>query len=201
MSAMLFPLSPSPDMAGEERACATKPGVFSGEETERIVAIASGRSRVAAEVGRVGEVDLGYRSASLSWLHPADVPWVFERLGTVVRELNGRWFGFDLAGFHDPLQVTRYEAAAAGQYDWHTDRGTFVTGNPPRKLTVVVQLTDPATYDGGDLELLPARDPLRVGRQIGDVHVFPSFVLHRVTPVTAGARVSLVGWVVGPRFR
>jgi PKHD-type hydroxylase len=197
----VFPFSPSPDAAGEERPYATKPGVFSREETETILATARLRARSAAEVGRAGEVDLGYRSAALTWLHPADMPWVFERLAAVIRELNGRWFGFDLTGFHDPLQVTRYEAAAGGQYDWHTDRGTFISGNPPRKLTVVVQLTEPDAYDGGDLELLTARDPLRVDRQIGGVHVFPSFVLHRVSPVTSGARVSLVGWVVGPRFR
>jgi PKHD-type hydroxylase len=198
---MSFMVWPSPDSAGEERSCATKADVFTPAEVDQIVAAASARVRAAAEVGRPGAIDRSYRSASLSWLHPADVPWVFERLAAVARELNGRWFGFDLSGFHDPLQVTRYDAADVGQYAWHTDRGTYASGNPPRKLTLVAQLTDGAAYEGGDLELLTARDPLRLDRQIGSVHVFPSFVLHRVTPVTAGARVSLVGWIVGPRFR
>ena len=125
---------------------------------------------------------------------------MFERLAQAISELNGRWFGFDVAGFFDPLQVSRYDSGSGG-FDWHTDRGTFINGRPPRKLTVIVQLTDPGAYEGGEVELLTGRDPLRLDRSLGATHVFPSFVLHRVTRVTKGTRYSIVGWVCGPRFR
>jgi PKHD-type hydroxylase len=191
----------APDVMGEERSYAMQPVVFSTAEASRLASLRQDRPWSPAEVSRPGEIDPAYRSAALRWLHPRDAAWAFQRLDQVVTALNDRWFGFELAGFHDPLQLTRYDAGVSGHYDWHTDRGSFINGNPPRKLTVIVQLSDPADYAGGDLELLLGREPLRADRARGSVHVFPSFVLHRVTPVTAGARLSLVGWVVGPRFR
>jgi PKHD-type hydroxylase len=192
---------PAPDLTGEERSYASQSAVFNAVEVRELCALVPRRHWVPAEVSRPGEVDPVYRSAELSWLQPRDAGWVFERLRQAVEQLNERWFGFDLAGFHDPLQLTRYSADQRGQYDWHTDRGTYINGNPPRKLTVVVQLSESNVYEGGDLELLFGREPLRVDRTQGGLHVFPSFVLHRVTPITSGTRLSLVGWIVGPRFR
>lgn len=192
---------PASDQLGQECSYASQPDVFSGAELRILSALTDGGRWSRAEVSRPGEVSLDYRSAQLSWAHPRDAPWVFDRLIQAVERLNERWFGFDLAGFHDPLQLTRYDAKDGGHYDWHTDRGTFVNANPPRKLTIVVQLSDGNAYTGGDLELLFGREPVRVARAVGGLHVFPSFVLHRVTPVTCGSRLSLVGWVIGPKFR
>lgn len=73
-----------------------------------------------------------------------------------------------------------------------------------RKLSVIVNLTDPQAYEGGDVQL---RDRLgnsmavdRV-RERGTVLVFPSNVAHTVTPVSSGTRNSLVGWFLGPSLR
>ena len=142
-----------------------------------------------------------YRIARLQWLMPPHIDWLYKRFAEYVREANGRWFGFDLDGFHDPLQATLYEAQVRGRYDWHIDRGTHVNNNPPRKLTVVAQLSDSASYTGGDLEILVDRSPQSLDRTPGSVHVLPSFVLHRITPVTAGSRLAIVGWITGPKFR
>ena len=64
-----------------------------------------------------------------------------------------------------------------------------------------MQVSDPDTYDGGDLELFYKAKPIIADRTRGAVVAFPSFVMHRVTPVTRGVRYSLVAWVVGPRWR
>ena len=53
-----------------------------------------------------------------------------------------------------------------------------------RKLTVVVQLSDPADYDGGELEVWPDSTVRTAPRDRGTAVIFPSFALHRVTPVT-----------------
>lgn len=132
---------------------------------------------------------------------PPHIDWLYSRLAEYVREANGRWFGFDLDGFHDPLQATLYEAPVRSHYDWHIDRGTHVNNNPPRKLTVVTQLSDSDSYSGGDLEILVDRAPQSLDRATGSVHIFPSFVLHRITPVEAGSRLAIVGWITGPKFR
>jgi PKHD-type hydroxylase len=194
------PANELPPLAAEA-AYAARVSVFTPEEAARLRAIAAARPSAVAEVSRAGEIDATYRSARLAWLQPSQEPWLFERLARHVEEINRASFGFELAGFHDPLQLTQYAAGDAGHYDWHVDRGTVATGRPPRKLTVVVQLSEPGDYAGGDLELMLGREPTRAARAAGSLHVFPSFVLHRVAPVTHGVRWSLVGWVVGPAFR
>ena len=89
-----------------------------------------------------------------------------------------------------------------------------------RLLSVVVMLTDNSEYEGGELgikyEFLEGflylfectatfslfgsrvnRDEMNMTREIGTVFTFPSYVLHRVTPVTKGFRYSMVTWVEG----
>ena len=175
------------------------PGALSANEISRIHSLLDAGEWLAAEDGP--PTAESYRIARLQWLMPPHIDWLYKRLSEYVREANGRWFGFDLDGFHDPLQATLYEAPTRGRYDWHIDRGTHVNNNPPRKLTVVAQLTDSESYIGGDLEILVARSPQSLDRAPGSVHVFPSFVLHRITPVEAGSRLSIVGWITGPKFR
>ena len=55
--------------------------------------------------------------------------------------------------------------------------------------------------DGGDLELLYGTEPQKLAKARGTFIVFPSFMLHRVTPVTRGTRWSLVAWIAGARWR
>ena len=93
-----------------------------------------------------------------------------------------------------PFQIV----ADSGFYDWHTD---FAGITPRRKLSISVQLSRPEDYDGGDLELLFTSSPYKAARERGKFIVFPSFCLHRVTPVTRGTRWSLVAWVLGTRWR
>ena len=69
-----------------------------------------------------------------------------------------------------------------------------------RKLSVVVQLTSPEEYEGGDFETFEGK-VLSAPKGHGTVLIFPSFVYHHVTPVTAGTRHSLVCWVNGPHIR
>jgi PKHD-type hydroxylase len=111
--------------------------------------------------------------------------------------LNRQHWNLDIAGFGEALQMTRYEGGDEGHYDWHQDFGATIS----RKLSIVVQLTDPDTYEGGDLQIMTSHQPINVERKRGLVAVFPSFQLHRVTPVTSGDRHTLVAWMSGPRFR
>lgn len=102
------------------------------------------------------------------------------------------------------VQIGTYDEDNQGYYDWHVD----VLKNPPnpssmRKLTAVLQLTDPDAYTGGELELkLPfGEEVVTVPKGKGTIVVFPSFLYHRVTPVTSGSRSTAVAWFVGPAFR
>jgi PKHD-type hydroxylase len=68
---------------------------------------------------------------------------------------------------------------------------------------MAMQLTDPSEYEGGNLQVLPTgkTEPQNVRKQRGLIAIFPSYVLHQVTPVTQGSRQSLVAWITGPAFR
>jgi PKHD-type hydroxylase len=146
----------------------------------------------------------GTRSSEIRWInvHDGTSKFVVDTLWYYINEANRNAFGFDINYLPD-IQYTKYTAEQNGKYDWHCD--TF-WANPSafdRKLSVVIQLTDPSEYEGGDFELDPqyAQVPADQIRAKGSVLVFPSFLNHRVTPVTKGERRSLVSWVQGPKFR
>ena len=105
-------------------------------------------------------------------------------------------YGFDIRGFGDALQVARY--TEGDYYDWHMDIGK---GNSStRKISISIQLSDPADYEGGDLEFFGMAD-FQPPRGLGTAIAFPTFLAHRVKPVTRGVRLSLVTWIAGPPFR
>ena len=117
-------------------------------------------------------------------------------------------WGLELAGL-GTLSILRYEES--GHFQWHIDALAHEQADYPglgtgleRKLSVTVNLSDPADYDGGDLEFLNGLGQLITQpelRQRGSVIVFPSTVGHRVTAITRGVRFALVGWMVGPPLR
>jgi len=70
-----------------------------------------------------------------------------------------------------------------------------------RKLSMVVQLSDPAGYIGGNLQLMVSGAAKSMPRDRGSVVIFPSWQVHRVTPLESGVRYSLVAWIWGESFR
>jgi PKHD-type hydroxylase len=148
-----------------------------------------------------GRADAALRRAGLVWLD--DLPGqghVMEALVRAVAAANRTAFGFDLTDFRESAQIARYGAEDQGHFDWHADVGQGPAA-ARRKLTVVVQLSAPDGYGGGALEVRPSTAVLTAPRDRGTMAVFPSPMLHRVTPVTAGERFSLTLWAHGPAFR
>lgn len=140
------------------------------------------------------------RRSQVSWMNKTqDTAWVFEKLAHVASSLNTQYFRFDLTGFGEPLQLTNYDQSENGMYGWHQDYGGKLS--PSRKLSMVMQLTDPSRYEGGNLQVVTGGEPQTVRKQRGLIAVFPSYVLHQVTPVTQGSRQSLVAWISGPAFK
>lgn len=143
-----------------------------------------------------------YRSSEIRWIPAGEHPTINFMLWSYAQTANRNAFGFDINYLND-IQYTTYYANKNGKYDWHHD--TF-WGNPTtfdRKISIVIQLSDPQDYEGGDFEIDPQYQamPANEIRQKGVVIAFPSFVRHRVTPVTKGVRRSLVCWIEGPKFR
>ena len=115
-----------------------------------------------------------------------------------VLKFNNENFKFDLYEFGGKIQYTEYDESYQGHYDWHLDIGE---NNFTRKLTVVIQLSDSSEYEGGELQVHNGQTPYRTcSKEKGSMIMFPSFLLHRVTPVTKGIRRCLVMWFTGPSF-
>ena len=99
--------------------------------------------------------------------------------------------------------INHYKPISVGNYSDGRAQD-FVNENLElvRKLSFVVQLSNPEDYEGGNLQLL-AEDGKSyfAPRQRGTIVIFDSRTQHRVLKVTKGQRKSLVGWVVGPRWK
>lgn len=89
------------------------------------------------------------------------------------------------------------EFATGDGIDWHIDRNS----HPEFKLSCSVPLSAAADFTGGQLQCRvdDRHNYFPVGR--GQVLVFPSWTLHRVSEITTGCRYSLVTWAAGPPFR
>lgn len=145
--------------------------------------------------------DSNYRNSRVSWIPTdTDAMWLYQKLGRMAGEANKRvGWNFDLSGMAEEIQYSDY-GPDNEHYDWHVDLGPKKP-MANRKLSIVVQLTDPADYKGGKLELKFERESVFGNTEQGTVTLFPSWCLHRVTPVTRGHRASLALWVSGKAFR
>jgi PKHD-type hydroxylase len=176
-------------------------GAFSDEEVEKIIQLCETLEKTEAKVGsgEQGVVNPEVRKTTVSWLkNSEDASWIYDRIAYVGRRLNSKFYRFNLYGFIEDIQYTVYEENNEGHYDWHIDIGP--DNECARKLSLVIQLSDPSEYEGGELEILRSSTPERVLKQRGLAAGFPSYTLHRVTPVTKGTRRTLVIWLAGPDF-
>ena len=131
---------------------------------------------------------------------------IVQKISNKIDYINQQAFKYDLMIF-EPLQLTRYHSSNKEFYDFHIDC-TPITQNICRKLSFVIQLDDPSDFEGGEFCIINDNGrEYNVSKerpeliQKGNLIVFPSFLPHKVTPVTSGVRHSLVGWCSGPRFR
>lgn len=139
------------------------------------------------------------RITRTAWIPPGpETKWIYDRMQALVRALNERTYQFDLRGFSENFQYTIYHGAEGGHYDWHVDQGPL---HVQRKLSLSLQMSHGSEYEGCDLQFWASNKIETAPRERGTVVAFPSYVLHRVTPVVSGTRKSLVVWVTGPRFK
>jgi len=168
-----------------------------------------------------GIVDYTRRKSKNAWI--PSTHWITGFLWHYVQKVNTENFLYDLTCIDaQTLQYTLYEEG--NFYNWHTDTSIknyytpisngnvsadnlasdFINKNSElvRKLSFSLQLSDPEDYDGGQLQLLDEEGKSYiVPKTKGTLIFFDSRTSHRVRKVTRGVRKSIVGWVVGPRWR
>jgi len=186
---MTFPISPSRD----DRVTYVQFGGVSAEDCERIAQLAATITPASGLVS-AGQESTG-RQCDIRWIEWNDnTVWLFLLVEAWFRGAN-QMYDFDLRGV-EALQHTTYHVGH--QYDFHMDSGS--ASEYPRKLSISAILND--GYEGGYFEFFTGGGAAtRVMLPKGQVLVFPSWLVHRVTPVLNGTRLSLVAWAHGPRFR
>ena len=156
-----------------------------------------------------GRDDPAIRKTSVDFITDKDnkineLAWHF------LREANKIQFNYDLT-FFQAIQFAEYKDG--GFYGWHQDDSGVDKSNEIRKLSLSLILSDPDTFEGGELQFYNGGRPLEdmggiTGEQVkkdiqtqGTIVVFDSRDWHRVTPVINGVRHSIVCWTVGPNFK
>ena len=158
------------------------------------------------------------RNSQNAWIPTTH--WVGGFIWHYIQRANRDNFLYDLRCIDgESIQYTRYQE---GQfYGWHNDAGLtshykpvsegnrrdglaqdFINENTElvRKLSFVLQLSDPDDYEGGNLQLLDECGACYIApRKRGTMILFDSRTQHRVLKVKSGVRKSIVGWTVGPR--
>jgi PKHD-type hydroxylase len=137
------------------------------------------------------------RRSDIGWLYESAKPTLFSRV--MDSAFNSNYWGYDIYGFSDPAQYTTYDSSKYGEsfYNSHKDTGP---GYYHRKLSMVVLLSDPSEFEGGDFSLEYANHK-QYFKNKGDAILFPSILHHGVSPVYNGIRRSLVFWISGPKLR
>lgn len=147
-------------------------------------------------------VNSNVRRSNVTFLDNMLDHWqIYSPLIELVSAVNKQFYGFSLDA-PEPFQVTRYDSSNQGHYEPHKDSSMPDENGKERKLSIVVQLSSPESYEGGQLNFpnIETFSPEMVMQQ-GTAIIFPSYLLHGVTPVTEGTRHSLVGWFNGPKFK
>lgn len=147
------------------------------------------------------------RDSTVAWIND---PWIYQHIHPFLKMANqdaGWNFQWD---WSEPIQFTYYTKKQ--YYGWHCDSWENPYGTDSnfsgkiRKLSLIASLSSPTKYKGGELEFdFKNRHKTKPQicepvRERGSIVVFPSFVWHRVKPVTRGERYSLVCWHLGAPF-
>jgi len=186
-----------------------------GNQQQEQLALTGGQTRKKKEGKDLNEKEIAdlkqKRDSNIVWMNDR---WVYKEIQPYVHQANASagWnFNWD---FSESCQFTKYKLNQF--YDWHCDSWESAYNNPDnpsthgkiRKLSVTCCLSDPKDYKGGELEFqFRNQDDPNITRTCteilprGSIVVFPSFVWHRVKPVTKGTRYSLVIWNLGYPFR
>ena len=166
------------------------PGFLSASHCRRLISLGRRKGLNCIETDRYGHAS----NTAACRLLPEDDELIYKLLADKVTQLNADLWRLSLAGIYEPVSVLRYRAA-----DWirpHIDADYRVPD--PSKLSCTVQLVPRGSFAGGVLTIAETEV---FDLDIGDAVVFPSHMLHTVSPITSGERFALAAWIHGPPFQ
>ena len=176
--------------------------VFTPKQCQMVIDKGMSLKKETAAVGMGqkpgGSYDPDKRITTISWIPFKDMPEMYKDIEKTMLKANNNHFGFEGMQITEPAQFTHY--LEGGFYEWHMDNDVAGKHQPPvRKISMTLLLSDPATFEGGELEIMSKGKTAKLKQ--GQALFFASWLQHRVKPVTKGERKSLVMWFGGPSFK
>ena len=168
---------------------------ISKEKISKILNIANKTPLSNASIFSSYEPMQNIRRSKICWLTDK---WIKTLLWEYVLKAN-KAFQIDIEN-NSEVQFIEYRYNEKGHYDWHHDVNWNGRDGMDRKLSLTIQLSDSDDYVGGNFEFDEIKTNVDFKPQ-GTVIMFPSYLRHRVSPVTFGTRRSLVAWYYGPKWR
>ena len=175
--------------------------IFTPQQCQLVINKGMSLKKEEAKVGMnrpEGGLDIKKRITSISWIPFKDMPEMYKDIEATMLKANNNHFGFDGMRLTEIAQFTHY--LTGGFYNWHMDNDVLGKFQPPvRKISMTLLLSDPSTFEGGELEFMHEGRTAKLKQ--GQAIFFASWLQHRVKPVTQGERKSLVMWFGGPSFK
>ena len=180
----------------------TTGSIFTPQQCQMVIDKGMNLKKESAAVG-MGQnpgsgIDPKKRITTISWIPFKEMLEMYHDIEKTMLKANNNHFGFDGMRLTEVGQFTHY--LEGGFYDWHMDNDVLGKHQPPvRKISMTLLLSDPATFEGGELEFMQNGKTAKLKQ--GQAIFFASWLQHRVKPVTKGERKSLVMWFGGPSFK
>lgn len=172
--------------------------LFSEKECDEIIKIGNA-SKLEYQKTANNILDLSKFNSKQNFILPSkEVEYIYDRIRQEIIQQNNKLWFFNIFDFGEPLKFMEYNETFRGFANIHVDLGP-IGACRFRKLTIIIQLSDDNSYEGGDLLIFNDK-PYKMPRERGTIIIFPSFILHKVEPVTKGIRNSLVTFAYGPPF-
>lgn len=171
-----------------------KSSLFSKEECQQILNSSIEELWLPARVIGDGKLHVGRRQKVRG-----DVTgFPFMNIRSVTKKANDEIYDFNLLGIIDQDFPQVFKYSEKEYYDWHFDLNIMM---PSRKITFIINLTDPAEYQGGAIEFLNIDTADSNIDEQGSCLIFPSYIPYRINPIKKGIKHILVGHIHGALFK
>jgi PKHD-type hydroxylase len=169
--------------------------IFTKKQCENIISYHSDWPEKIGSIGKENIIESNFRQC-LTYIPPSVeyIPnWLGNEIFKTIQFVNKKYYNFDLNEENFQLHILRYDLG--GHYETHIDIGLNELDSK-RKLSFSLRLNN--SYEGGRLRFFGVQEASK-NLELGDIIIFPSYLAHKVEPVTSGVRWALVGWILGDK--
>ena len=157
--------------------------IFTPQQCQMVINKGMSLKKETAAVGmgnpKGSGVDTEKRITTISWIPFKDMPEMYRDIESTMLKANNNHFGFEGMQLTEPAQFTHY--LTGGFYEWHMDNEVVGKHQPPvRKISMTLLLSDPSTFEGGELEFMSEGKIAKLKQ--GQAIFFASWLQHRVNP-------------------